>query len=94
MSSISTAPVRQPRLGVRMDAADHLRRKPKCPGRPPAVRAWPTAAHVDERSGKSLVAVRMVIAHRFADDFGGLDVLAVRHDAEFMHGEKNGRFEG
>src|ERR1017187_2015333 len=91
------AEMRQPRLGV-----SHGRRRITFDGTEVALAVHqpfahgPRLRHVDERRVNRLVTVRMVIAHRFADDFGALDVLAVRHDAEFIHGEKNAalrRFE-
>ena len=39
----------------------------------------PRLRHVDERRVNRLVAVRVVVAHRVADDLRALDVLAIRH---------------
>src|SRR6266704_3730669 len=51
---------------------------------------------MNESGINRLVSVRMIITHRLADDFRALDVLAIGHDAEFVHGEQNsalGRFQ-
>ena len=56
----------------------------------------PRLRHVNERRINGLIAVGMVITHGFADDLGALDVLAIGHHSEIVHGEKNpslGRFQ-
>ena len=45
----------------------------------------PRLRHVDEGGVDRLVAMRVVVAHRVADDLGALDVLAIRHDGEVVH---------
>ena len=49
----------------------------------------PRLGHVDKSGINRLVAVRVVIAHRLADDFGALQMLAVGLNAELVHRKKN-----
>ena len=54
----------------------------------------PGLGHVNEGGINRLVAVRMVVAHRFSHDLGALEVLAVRLHAEFVHGVEDAALGG
>ena len=49
----------------------------------------PMLRHVDERRVNRLIAVRMVVTHRLADDLRALEWLAGRPHTQLGHGEKN-----
>jgi len=54
----------------------------------------PGLGHVNEGGVDRLVAVGVVVAHCFTDDLRALEMLAVRLDAEFVHGEKDAALRG
>ena len=54
----------------------------------------PWLSHVNEGRVNRLVAVRVVVTHRFTDDLRALEVLAVWLDAKFVHRKKNAALRG
>ena len=54
----------------------------------------PRLRHMHESGVDGLVAVRMVIAHRFADDLGTLQMFARGQHAQSVHGEQNPALRG
>ena len=54
----------------------------------------PRLRHVDERRVNRLVAVRVIVAHRLADDLRALQRLARRRHAQLGHRKKNAALRG
>ncbi len=49
----------------------------------------PRLCHVNERRIDSLIAMRMVVAHRFSHDLGAFEMLAIGINAQIIHREEN-----